>query len=196
MIRLKINAPWWLSAIIFGSGFLVLLILSGIWRYLYTPEGWKTLMHDQYYFSIEYPGKWTATKYGESGYRGANEIKLYIYRTHFENFSIRIIQIDSENPTLEEVAGWGENRINQLNLNEDQPERILKVQNLRDYIVEGNKALVRRYGNIGRTYEEVYIARPNDMIIIQLSAEADDIEQFLADFYRIVDSFQTLEPPI
>jgi hypothetical protein len=31
------------------------------------------------------------------------------------------------------------------------------------------------------------------MIIITLQAEADDFEQYLEDFYRIVDSFRTVE---
>jgi hypothetical protein len=193
MIRFKVNVPWWLFLIFFGAWLLVFCFLSGSWRYFYTAEGWKTITHDQYHFSVEYPAKWATIVHGESGHRGVDEIKLYIYRTYLENFSIRVYQIDAENPSIEEVADWGENRINRINRNEERAAFILREIKFSDYMIDENKALVRRYGNEGRIYEDVYIARPNDMIIIQLYTEADDYDRYIGDFYRIVDSFRTIE---
>jgi hypothetical protein len=59
--------------------------------------------------------------------------------------------------------------------------------------VEGNKVFVRRYADGEITKEDVYIARENDMIIITLQSETDDFDEYLEDFYRIVDSFRTVE---
>lgn len=149
-------------------------------------------MHDQYHFSVEYPSKWAASVHGESGHRGADEIKLYIHRTYLENFSVRVYRIEAENPSVQEVAKWGENRINRINRNEERSEFILREIKFSDHMVNGNKALVRRYGNEGRMYEDVYIARPNDMIVIQLYTESDDYTRYIGDFYRIVESFRPL----
>lgn len=42
-------------------------------------------------------------------------------------------------------------------------------------------------------YEDIYIARTNDIIIITLQANESDFESYLEDFNAIVASFRPLE---
>jgi hypothetical protein len=193
MIRKKVDLPWPFVVAFFVLWLLVASYSSGYWNYLNPPGEWKTITNDLYHFSVDYPTKWSARTYGENGFKGGDETKLRIYGTFGSDFVIRILQEAAEKPTLEDVAEWSERRVNSINRGELRSRYIYRELDFREDVVDGNKVFVRRYGHVETTYEEVYIARPNDMIMIQLQADTENFEQYLEDFYRIVDSYHTIE---
>jgi hypothetical protein len=106
---------------------------------------------------------------------------------------ITVRQKEVANASIDDVAKWGADRIKNINRNTSRSNNIYQeLSFLGDYI-NGNQVLVRRYGDGEITNEDVYLARENDMIIITLQAEADTFDQYLEDFYRIMESFRTVE---
>ncbi|MFZ0546383.1 MAG: hypothetical protein WAM60_13140 [Candidatus Promineifilaceae bacterium] len=193
MIRKKIDLPRPFTVVFILFWLLVASHNLGLWNYLRPAGEWKTITNDLYHFSVDYPTKWSAHTYGEYGDRGASEIKLRIYGSLYSDFKISIEQMSAETPTLDDVVEWGERRIIHLNIGERRSRYIYRELSSRIDFVDGNKVIVRRYGNVERTFEEVYIARPDDMLMIRLQVDTEDLDQYLDDYYRIVDSFHTIE---
>jgi hypothetical protein len=165
----------------------------GYWNYLNPAGEWRTITNDLYHFSVEYPTKWSTRIYGENGHRGADEVKLRIYRSFTGYFEIAVQRKEAIDPSVNDVADWGEDRIERLNRIKPRSRESYQELDFRVDFVEGNKVFVRRYADGEITKEDVYIARENDMIIITLQSETDDFDEYLEDFYRIVDSFRTVE---
>jgi hypothetical protein len=136
-----------------------------------------------------------ADVFDERGNRGADDIKATISPSFNETFSIQVLYKESEEPTLTNVATWGRNRMNRLNVDEHRSRMLYREIEFGEYYILDERVFVRRFGNSERIYEQVYIARPNDMLIIQLTTEVEDFDQYLDDFYRIVDSFHTMDNP-
>jgi hypothetical protein len=155
---------------------------------------WKTITNAQYNFSVDYPTKWVAKTYDEHGARGAKAIKLDIYHSFLGYFKISVYYQSASNPTLEDVALWGEARINRGSRSlEDRGEKPFEKLTLQEDTVNGQEVLRRIYQGGGTKNEDVYIARVNDMIIIRLQSEEENFDTYLEDFERIVQSFRPLE---
>jgi hypothetical protein len=190
---IKFHPRWQVYVIFLVIWLLGASYVLGFWNYLNPPGEWKTITNDLYHFSIEYPTKWSARTYGEHGFKGGDEIKLQIYRSWTGYFVIAVRQRDAVDPNVNDVTKWGADRIKSINRNMPRSHSVYQELSFeRDYI-SGNQVLIRRYGNGEIMNEDVYIARENDMIIITLQAEADTFDQYLEDFYRIVESFHTVE---
>jgi hypothetical protein len=78
-----------------------------------------------------------------------------------------------------QLRGRGESPLTEIGLWEDK--------------IEGELISRRRYGNERIMFEDVYLARNSDMIIITLQSGAAEFESYLDDFNRIVDSFEPVE---
>jgi len=59
--------------------------------------------------------------------------------------------------------------------------------------MRGTSILRRRYGNERYLFEDVYIARDSDMIIITLQATASEFDRYTEDFNRVVASFDPIK---
>lgn len=152
---------------------------------------WTRVVNDEYDFSVEYPSKWVAETFGENGSRGATDIKLEIYQTLFGNFRVYIFQRKSPRPDLQDVSRWGETMISEANTRlRGRGEPTYKEINLWEDSLQGQTILRRRYGNERFMFEDVYIARHSDMIIITLQSETAEFESYLDDFNRVVASFE------
>jgi len=195
MIRIEFHPRWQVYVIFLVIWLLGASYVLGFWNYLTPPDEWKTITNDLYHFSVDYPTKWSAQVYDEHGFKGENEAKLRIYRSllGFGNFEIAIRQKNAVNPSINDVAKWGTDQIKNINRNMPRSNNIYQELSFGEDYINGNQVLVRRYGNGEITNEDVYIARENDMIIITLQAETDTFDQYLEDFYRIVESFRTTE---
>ena len=173
-----------------------LLVLSIMFYFLAfpkapgNPSGFSEITNSHYGFTIDYPSNWTAKVYGESGYRGAKDIKLRIYSSETGVFRIAIYARRIPGQDVSDVASWGESRINQINqkafLNREEP--VIEVQKIDD-VINGMNVIRRVYGDSKITYEDVYIAREQDLIIIQLRAPSVSFDEYQSDFIKIIESF-------
>jgi hypothetical protein len=159
------------------------------------PEGeWSTITHEQYGFSIEYPTKWRVETYGQHGHRGLDEVKLMIWDTNLNNFQIEIWRIPYSSPTLENVLRWSNvwlerARENVTDRGGNDYEEIALVED----IIQGVHILRRTYRLGNNTYEAVYIARADDMILIELQAPDGSYNTYIDDFNRIAASFTPMQ---
>lgn len=185
----------WTAAIVFVLLWLfVIAILYGA-RFPRAPEGeFRTVTNEQFNFSVIYPARWRAHTYDEAGFRGQRDLRLRIFQSQFGSFAITVSQKASDSPTVEAVAAWGMERINETNESlqglgtskfEAQPQ-------IEDKIAE-RRVLRRKYSNGQSVFEEVYIARATDMIIITLNTDASLYESLVDEFNQIVESFRPLE---
>lgn len=186
----------WLVVLVFTALWLILILILLRPRSPIPPDEvvWTRVVNDEYDFSVEYPSKWVAETFGENGSRGATDIKLEIYQTQFGNFRVYIFQRKSPRPYLQDVSRWGETMISEANTRlRGRGEPTYKEINLWEDSLQGQPILRRRYGNERFLFEDVYIARHSDMIIITLQSETAEFESYLDDFNRIVASFEPVE---
>jgi len=156
---------------------------------------WSRIVNDEYNFSIEYPSKWAADTFGEHGSRGATDMKLEIYQSLLGNFRVFIFQRNHQGePNLEDVNNWGALKIKEANESfNNRGDPRWQEFDLWEDSIQGHPVLRRRYGNEQFMFEDVYIARSSDMIIITLQSDAPVFESYLDDFNRVVASFEPLE---
>lgn len=155
---------------------------------------WIRITNDLYNFSIDYPDVWTAEVYGEAGFRGARLIKLQIRDTILGNFRIFVSQQGAQSPSSQQVADWGAVRMKiRGEILSQRGGEIVQEIDLWENSIQGHPVLRRRYGNEQLMFEDVYIVRSSDMIIITLQSDASEFESYLDDFNRIVASFEPLE---
>ena len=195
IINIKLKLSWQGYVVFLGIWLLGASYFLGFWNYLNPPGEWKTVTNELYQFSVDYPTKWSAETYDEHGYKGGDEIKLQIYRAwmDYNYFVITIRQKEASSPTMDDVVKWGGERIKRINRNTSRTDEMYReTRFVPDYIGE-TRVIMRRYGNEEMMNEDVYIARDNDMIVIMLQAKTDVFDQYLEDFYRIVESFRTLD---
>lgn len=157
---------------------------------------WKTITHDEYNFSVEYPTKWLARTYGEHGYKGLDATKLRIYESNLGAFKIEVRLQAAENPTLDDVTDWGKRQFkhSQQTLANRGEGPLVEIA-LTDGHLNGYPIVRFKSKNQGSNVirDEVYLARSNDMIMIILQSEESRYEGHLSDFERILNSFTPLE---
>lgn len=185
--------------IIFAVG-RIIIILTLAWLFVASTfhfgvfskpqKEWQTISHPQYGFSVEYPPEWVARIYGEAGDRGAEEVKLRIYRSIWGPPEIAIHYQETSKPSLEDVVAWGDLLIAEANhYLTDHGETIYVDSSLQEDIIDGQTVIRRIYKREGIMNEDVYIARSGDMIIITLHSQEDNFENYIQEFERIVESF-------
>jgi hypothetical protein len=122
-------------------------------------------------------------------------MKLEMYQSLLGDFRVFIFQRGSQGvPSLEDVSGWGALRIQEVNESVSNRRELLWQEiDLWEDSIQGHPVLRRRYGNEQFMFEDVYIARNSDMIIITLQSDAPVFDSYLDDFNRVVASFEPLE---
>lgn len=185
-MRKQIHVSWQVALLFVLVWFLGATILLDIWPIVRSEGEWATITNTEYGFSVDYPTKWKARTYGEHGYKGRDEIKLFIYRSLQGFFAIRVEYHEMSNPTLQDAVAWGESQINKSNYVLIQEE---------EEVLNGHPVVRQRYSySLGSAmYEKVYIARANDVVLIQLQADEAEFDSYLEDFDAIVASFRPLE---
>ncbi|MBE2202604.1 MAG: hypothetical protein IAE79_28590 [Anaerolinea sp.] len=186
----------WRVAILFVLVWLVgASFLLGFWPFVRNEGEVKTVTNSQYGFSVDYPAKWVTQVYGESGYKGDEEIKLIIHRSLLGTFNIKIRYQPVTKPSLDDVVDWGTARIHRIVYNHITrgTEPGYEEVSLREINLRGETAIERIYmvGNV--MSKDVYIARDRDMIIITFQAEKEEFNNYLEDFEAIVASFRPLD---
>lgn len=154
----------------------------------------RSVRSEQFGFSVIYPAKWRAHTYGEEGFRGQTEVKLRIFERQFGSFEITISRQAAPQPTVQDVAAWGAERIDRTNerlQGSSTPQ--FEAYALTEGETAGQQVLRRRYSNNRTEVEEIYIARTNDMIIITLDSDASAYESLLDEFNQIAESFRPIE---
>lgn len=150
---------------------------------------WKTISHPQYDFSVTYPSRWHASTYGEHGFKGEESIKLYISPDRHAS-AIVVRRRAAANPTLEDVVKWRYySRIYNRLENHSSYEEVY----LREFEIDEHPVAVRQYKSGNYMYEDVHIARSNDIIVVTLEGEISDFETLHDEFDRIVKSFSPME---
>ena len=186
----------WAAVLAFTLLWLILMftLLQGRILPASSKDTWANITNDRYGFSVEYPAEWVVNAFGERGSRGDTELKLEIYDTLLGTFRVFVYQRDFSHPTLQDVAKWGMTRIERANNNLSiREEPILHEIDFWESSRQGSPLLSRRYGNEQFTFEHVYIARSEDMIIIALQNDATAFDSSLMVFDRIVASFTSLQ---
>jgi len=154
----------------------------------------KTITHDQYGFSLQYPARWRATLYGENGLRGNRETKLRITGSGLEAFSVRVYYQQLEHPTMEDAIKLTDAYIKKSNLYLSSENLPLCVQIERYEEIIKNKIITRQmYQCNDSYYNQVLFPRQNDIIIIEYRALSNVYEKHLPEFEAIVNSFTPLD---
>lgn len=196
MFRKTFHVPW---QVVLGITLLWLLLMFALLRERLPISSeeivWGRVANEEYNFSIEYPSKWTVDTFGDAGSRGATDIKLMVQEPTLRGtFRIAIYWRSYHQAALEDVENWGASRIMQINERlSSRGEQSLQEIELWEDSIEGRPIVRRRYGNERVMYEDIYIARNDDMFIISLQSETSEFESYLDDFNRVVDSFEPLE---
>ena len=179
-----------LIAILFILLWLILMIVL-LQIPIARPEGeWSTIINSEYSFSLDYPRKWNARTYGEEGFKGSHETRLRIYRSLRDVFEITVYQRTATNPTLDNVVAWGFARIYKISIRGGNVG--YEEFDLYEDTINGQRIRRRIYGSGTVKREDVYIVRPNDMIIITLQSTKNDFDNYNEDFDQILNSFKTI----
>ena len=182
--------------------FIITLLFIGsllLVKYLNKPEGpYATITNAEFGFSVEYPTKWHVQTHGETGYKGERDVRLRIYRYAHNPFRISVHQKSTQNPSIDDVVEWGSRRIQETNnhiskMGDPELTELIEIFFQQENIAGEKTIARRRYGGNGIIYEDVYIARGNDMIIITLQASEEYFESYLDEFDEIVNGFSPLQ---
>lgn len=182
--------------VLFVFAGVALLFLTNFRPIAVITKEWKTTSSPAFGFSVSHPGIWSAQQYSIGGYRG-DETVIFIIRSNFEAdfYGIDISRQAATNPTLEEVAKWGNDLRNEKGWRLYDSLPGFEASELKQVNIDGYPMLRRVYrvdrGNA--LDEDVYIARQNDMIIITLRTTQGQYENFVDEFDRIVASFTPKE---
>ena len=187
-MRKTFDLPWPVSVFLFV---VILLVGFGFLNALSSPppesvprDQWETITHELYGFSLDYPPRWLAETYGESGFKGNKLVKIRINRGFAGTVFVRVYYQPAIHPTLEDVERWGQ----YAGALRSESATVLSFENT---ALNGHEVTKRTYRSTN-TYQDVYIARENDMILIQLQAQDSDFWDFLPTFDEIVASFRPM----
>ena len=155
---------------------------------------WETITHPVYDFSLEYPTKWRLQTFGEYGFKGDRDFKLWIYRSQRNSFRVDVrFRGKDLPPTLEDVVLWSNERIEKYKSGNSHADGYYQELEFYEDEVNNHPAIRRIYTMSGMQIEEVYIARQNDMITISLRSPISEFDSYKNDFERIVHSFEPME---
>ena len=180
--------------------FLAIIITACTGKYLEDTENeWKTVTNEQFNFSVDYPTKWTVLVRDENGYKGAKDVRLIIRRKGFSSdnpatFEIRIESRVMENPDLQDVVDWSDEYLERIRSGPTKGYGFEEIL-LEEDEINGYPVMRRQYTLSSSTikFEEILIAREQDMIIITMKISQEYFTRYHRDFDRIVASFGPLE---
>ena len=166
---------------------LLMSLLFDLWPVILAKEDWATITHSQYGFVVDYPTKWVAKTYGEHGYHGIENQKLRIYPPLGDTYITFRYTFSSE-PSLESAAMRGS-----FNLDRFRDVEAFAESSLQEDAIRGIPILRRKYRVENLMFEDVYIARSEDIIIITMQSSVSNFDKDYDEFEAIVDSFRPLD---
>jgi len=168
--------------------------MLNLWPSIHSASKWKAITHEEYNFTIEYPAKWRVQKYGDSGCKGEREVKLLLYPNWMSNTYVEVLVKSMDEPTLSDVVNWSEDRLRLYRYNATiRGDNSFRESALLEMVLHGQPVIQRKYELMSNSYEEVYIARSSDMIIIRLQSPCDEFPAKEEIFHKIVESFRPLK---
>ncbi len=189
----RIRSIRWPVTIIFVLvWFMAFTLLTGMWPLVRSSGDYGTISNIEYGFAVDYPLKWSAQVYGEHGYKGADYIKLRISQSAFDQFVIHVNYQPAIEPTLQDVIAWGNELTGRFRRTSESIAQYEEFGLQQDTLREQPIARLR-YRSRDRMYEDVYIPRDNDMIILTIQAPKDEFDNYLEEFESIVASFRPIE---
>ena len=144
-------------------------------------------------FAIDYPSTWKDERFS-NGYRGDDEIVAIFYsRLAFLPY-VEIARQEVVSPSFEEVAVWGEQRIEALNPDLDD---LYKLSDIVETDYGEMNVWVREYTMDMETSspvkkKDIYIVRENDAIIITFTDALQAYDTSVDDFDHMISTFRTL----
>lgn len=179
---------------------LILVALTGCENANQTQvsDDWVLINHVNFNYSIEYPSNLRMNLGNEFGYKGGHYIRFIASTKSFQHPKNLIITVETrtaENPTLEDVIDWSNEDLDAIKSN---PVRVINSGFEELFLVEGQIGDIpiyrRRYAyqKSDLLYEEVYLAREDDMVILTLSVDKEYFDEYLIIFNQMVDSFKPL----
>ncbi|MEM7118340.1 MAG: hypothetical protein AAF614_38280 [Chloroflexota bacterium] len=180
---------------------ILVALLSSCDSKIFTQEndGWDSVTHEAFNFSIEYPDNLYTQLGNEFGYRGRKNTRFIVFTTGAQrprNLIITVETRSAESPTLNDVINWGNEDLDEIKsdpvmtINRGFEEIFLVEEQINNVTVCRRRYAFRRSSLL---YEEVYIARANDMVILTLEVDEDYLDNNLIIFNRMVDSFEPLD---
>lgn len=175
---------------------LLVLLIAGVFygmRSWITQDNWKTLVHEKYGFSINYPANWGHEIYGERGRKGVQNVKAVATSFPFGpvgpkmGFTVHWIAMDV--PSLERAAEWG------LNILPPYGGTLSDLQETK--VGLGHyPALTRSFYYDGSSAMEVhyYVIRENGAYTLEFYLKNEnDIDEMEPVFNQILASFKMLD---
>lgn len=152
-------------------------------------ENWHVFTSSTYDFTLEYPANWQAQEYLDGSKGDRNVIATIIPPTPF-TAAITVKRVEMENPTVEDVADWGEQLI--TSRFESTAYELHQLESTE--LASGKSALTRTYiaGTdklVSSMFTEIYVARERDGLIIRLEALENKYDSVEAVFEHLIESF-------
>lgn len=164
------------------------------------PDSWTAFTQEKYEYSVDYPENWRSVDYPQ-GSHGDFEVIGNIGEgmrcfgcVRFGDIgpSIYIAYREIDNPTIEQVLIWGEERIEKK-----AKDNVYQLEDTQITEINGYQAVFQTYQHkdgISRELEpaiDAYILRENSAIIFSLDVEPKDYEEIVPIFESIVKSFHS-----
>ncbi|MBK8904363.1 MAG: hypothetical protein IPM53_24505 [Anaerolineaceae bacterium] len=152
-------------------------------------ENWRVFTSSTYGFTLHYPANWQAQEYLDGSKGDRNVIATIIPPTPF-TAAITIKRDEMENPTVEDVADWGEELITRRFAS--TAYEVYELESIE--LANGESALTRTYLTaidkpVSSRYTEIYIAREHDGLMIQMGAVENKYDSVEAVFEHLIESF-------
>lgn len=166
--------------------FVIILFGPSAFRYGVQHNSWTTYTDKRFGYSLEYPAfLWKRISYaGFPGKYRETHLLLGWPRNITLTHQIAIGAVSLDNPTLETLAAWGEERILEQGGYIENPPYAIEVN--------GQIALKREFDINGRPYQEVYFVAQDTQqaFYIRVSAARIFYNSSLADLERVIQSFR------
>jgi len=164
---------------------ICLTLAAMLTRQLLLQDQWRTLTHEGYGFSIDYPATWNADRYGSSGYRNLENARADIGGI---GTSVLIHQQTIDKPTLEDAAEWGQEIVlHKRNILFLSPRTEATVG------IENYPALTQTFqekiGLETNTTKVIYVVTENSAFAI----EFNDVEKSEPIFEQMLASFRLFD---
>lgn len=147
-------------------------------------------------YSFEYPSGWKAFSM-PNGQHGEKEVTGIIVMTNQDSPNIYIRQTDKSNVTLEEAIEWGERRIleryGEVGIPQFDPPTYSETNGMeiakRIYMISfpGRDTALKN--------QDVYFATSNNIYVVTFSSTAENYDNYIRVFDKIMSSFQIIQIP-